>query len=269
MYKLVQRNQMKDEKVAHAVDALSETSTTCSSDDEVQALETLLWVSELKSEEESTRQFTVSIGRSCTQQRFGLTFSAKEDGRIFIAEDAKQLGIFKGDLLLSINGCKDLTHEKCKLILSSALIIDLCLLRIDYDAHRGGRHVHWPIDKQSKWSTIHGMRCIELLAASLPVREGAEDEFTLRVSRASLNQKFGLSFRSVNNDVSGKNLTSEIYCAEDLPHLGLKNDDQILGLNGRRILNFAEFQRCLDACMSIELLVKRKSNVPSKKTSLL
>lgn len=113
------------------------------------------------------------------------------------------------------------------------------------------------------------MKCIDLLAASPPVREGAEDDFTLRISRASRNQRFGLSFRSVNSDVSGKSLTSEIYCAEDLPHLGLKQHDQILSLNGRRILTFSEFQRCLDACMSIELFVKRKSNVQSKKVSLL
>jgi hypothetical protein len=270
------KSRIKDEQLAQAyseVDALSDTSTTCSSEDDVQQLEPLLWVSEPRFEGESRRHFTVSMGRCNKQQRFGITFEAKEDGRIVIAEDAAHLGIAKGDMVLSINGrphwdcrgtwhsaseCKNLTHEKCKRILNSALRVDLSLLRVEYDAYCNAKHFHWPISKQAKWSNRDGIRCVNLLAASPMMPDQALGSFTLKISRATHEQKFGLCFRSVNSDINRKNLTSEIYIAEDAPQLGLKQGDRILKLNGSRVLNFSEFQRSLDACMTVSLLLKRE-----------
>jgi len=277
MYRVIgkaHKESIKEEKplLTAECDNFSETSTACSSEDDIQELEPLLWVSEIKFAGESTRQFNVSIGRSSAHQRFGLTFVGKGDGRIVIAEDAMHLGIAKGDLLLSINGYKDLTQEKCSSILKSALRIDFSLLRIDHAAHCNAKHIHRPINKQTKRSHRHGMngmKCVDLLAASPAVPDGAQEHFTVRMSRASREQKFGLSFRSINNDVTGKNLSSEIYIAEDLPHLGLMQGDCILEVNGCRIRNCSDFQRSLDACLALNLVLKRQSDVPTKKTSLL
>eukprot|EP00746_Dinoflagellata_sp_MGD_P167492 gnl/MRDRNA2_/MRDRNA2_98161_c0_seq1.p1 gnl/MRDRNA2_/MRDRNA2_98161_c0~~gnl/MRDRNA2_/MRDRNA2_98161_c0_seq1.p1 ORF type:complete len:396 (+),score=78.93 gnl/MRDRNA2_/MRDRNA2_98161_c0_seq1:111-1298(+) len=262
------KNQIKDEQLTE-FDALSDTSTTCSSGDDVQQLEPLLWVSEPKFEGESTQHVAVSMGRCNKQLRFGITFEAKEDGRIVIADDAAHLGIAKGDMLLSISGgphwvcrgtwhaaseCKNLTHEKCKRILDSALRIDLTLLRVN------ARHFHWPISKQTKWSNREGIRCVNLLAASPLMPDEGLDSFTLKISRASHEQQIGLCFRSMKwrEISSGQSLTSEVYIAEDAPHLGLKQGDRILKLNGSRVLNFGEFEKSLHACMTVNLLVKRE-----------
>lgn len=246
-----------------STDDCSETSTTCSSQEEVRALQPLLWVSEGRFEGSTTRQFTLTIGRSSAHQRFGLVLKAKGDV-ISVAEDAMQFGVAQGDVVLSINGCHRLTEGKCRHILNNALKIDLSLLRVNFDAHsQNGKGFMSPIDQKSSWSYREGCRCIDLLAGSplqaLPA--GPQDHFTIQIHRASRHQKFGLNLTSVNKDVTGRNLTSEIYCTEDLPHLDLKMGDQVLSINGCTVRNVTECCSILDTCMNVELLVKRGCKV--------
>lgn len=251
-------------------DDVSEGSTACSSEDGATELEPLLWVSALRFEEHSTRQFAVTIGRSSTQQKFGLTCTAKNDGKIIIAEDAKQFGISKGDMILAISGCSgSLTVEKCMGILQSSLTVELSLLRIGHASHlnQGGKPLTWSIDRKSLWTTRGGVSCVDLLAVApqRPLPTGPENQFTVRISRATCCVKFGLNLRSVSTgDPNGFSLMSKIYCAEDLPHLGLKKDDQFVSLNGRAVTNVTEFRYMLDTCMGVELLVERQSKAPSE-----
>jgi hypothetical protein len=252
-----------------SVNDFSETSTACSSEDEAQALEPLLWVSEPRFEGPSTRlQFALTIGRSSCAQRFGLTLTAKRDGTIMIAEDAMQFGVAKGDVVLSINGCQALTVEECQRILNSALKIELSLLRADVDAQgrRQGKSWKWNISQKSSWTNRQGRKCIDLLAVSPQpcLSAGAEDQFTVRLNRASRDQKFGLNLTTVNSDATASNLTGGIYIAANLPHLRLKAGDQVLSLNGRMVGNVAEFRKSLDTCMNVELLVRRQSSASSE-----
>jgi hypothetical protein len=228
-------------------------------------LEPLLWVSEVRFDDSSTRQFAVTIGRSSVTQRFGILLHAQSDGKIVVAEDAQQFGIVKGDLLLGINGCsKSLTEEKCRSILNSALRIDLNLLRMHFDAHNN-QSKNLAIDNNSSWSDRYGYRCIDLLAAGAPQSLAAsENQFTVQMLRTSRHQKFGLDLRSVNSDATGRKVTCEIFCAEDMPHLGLEKDDQILSLNGTKG-EFSECRSILDTCMSIQLLVKRQHRTPNQR----
>lgn len=255
------------------MDDISEAST-CPSEDEAHALEPLLWVSELSFEGPSARQFTLTIGRSSTHQRFGLTFNATSDDRIVIAQDAWQFGIIKGDVVLGINGSHKLTVEKCQRILSCTLKIELSLLRIDFDEqlHRSkdtSKPLIWPIGQKSSWTTRQGRRCLDLLAVSpqQPLSDGPEDQlFTVGIRRATCNQKFGLNLRGiqnsnlkdVNGNATGKSSTSVIYCAENMPHLGLRVGDQVLSINGRKVCNVKQCCQILDASMRVELLVKRQ-----------
>jgi len=247
-------------------DDVSEGSTTCPSDGEGNELKPLLSVSEPRFEGPSTRHFFVMIGRSSTHQRFGLTFTSKSDGKIVIAEDAKQFGVAEGDVVLGINGrSTSLTVEKCMRILKSSLKIELSLLRIKHESQlKQGKPLTWLSSESSLWTTRQGVKCVDLLAVSQQqCLAEREDQFTVRISRATCHVKFGLNLRSVNSDRSGHSLTSQIYCAEDLPHLGLQKDDQIVSLNGRAVTNFTECQHILDTCMSVELLLERHSQESS------
>lgn len=256
-----------NEAPAAPKDDVSECSTTCPSDDEGNDLKPLLWVSEPRFEEGSTRQFVVMIGRSSTDQRFGLTFSAKSDGKIIVAEDAQQFGIAKGDVVLGINGrSQSLTVEYCMRVLKSSLKIELSLLRISHESQlKQGKPLTGPISQRSLRSNRQGVMCVDLLAVSpqQPLPSGLGDQFTVRISRATCHVKFGLNLRSVNSDPTGHCLTSAIYCAEDMPHLGLKKDDKIVSLNGRAVTNYTECQHLFDTSMSVELSLERRSEEPS------
>lgn len=250
-------------------DDVSTGSTTCSSDDDKEDQhETLLWVSAPRFERDTTRQFAVTIGRSSTKQRFGLTFTAKADAKIIIAEDAKQFGIVKGDVVLGINGCSQtLTVQKIMHVMKSSLKVELSLLRIAYEPQiNQGKSLTWPIDRESLWTTRQGVKCVELLTVSppRPLQGGPEDQFTIRLGRAVGNLKFGLDLRSVNTDPTGHDLTSKVYCAEDMPHLGLKKDDHILSVDGHAFTNCTECQHLLNTGMSVELLLQRHGKKASE-----
>jgi len=254
---------------AVAMDDVSEDSTTCFSNDKENQLEPLLWVSAPRFHGDTTRQFDVTIGRSSTKQRFGLTFKAEADGKIVIAADAKQFGVIEGDIVLGVNGySQSPTVEKFMRMMKSSLKIELSLLRI---AHVGqisqGKILTWPINRKSVWNTRQGVRCVDLLAVSPQQPCGPEDQFILTLSRATCHLKFGLDLRSVNVDPTGHDLTSKVYCAEDMLHLGLKKDDHILSINGHAITNVTECQHILDTSMSVELLLQRVSKKASEEPS--
>lgn len=255
-----------NEAPAAPKDDVSECSTTCPSDDEGNDLKPLLWVSEPRFEEGSTRQFVVMIGRSSTDQRFGLTFSAKSDGKIIVAEDTQQFGIAKGDVVLGINGrSQSLTVENCMRVLKSSLKIELSLLRISHESQlKQGKPLAGQISQRSLRSNTvrQGVKCMDLLAGSPQQPLPSGDQFSVRISRATCHVKFGLNLRSVNSDPTGHCLTSAIYCAEDMPHLGLKKDDKIVSLNGRAVSNLTECQHLFDTSMSVELLLERRSEEP-------
>jgi len=252
-----------------SVDDVSQTSTNCSSDDVVNQRKALLWVSEPRFEGDTTRQFALTIGRSSIKQRLGLSFAAKEYGKMIIAEDAKQFGLVKGDVVLGINGCsKSLTVENTMRILNSSLQIELSVLRIAHESQIQGKPLTWHVDRkmsEGPWSTRQGVRCVDLLAVSpqQPLPAGPEDQFTITLCRATCHMKFGLELRSVSIDPTGHSLTSKVYCAENMPHLGLKKDDQILSINGHSFTNFTECQHLLDAGMGVELLLKRNGKKAS------
>jgi len=266
---LVKEQQTKAQ--AASGNDVSMGSTTCSSDDDKENQhETLLWVSAPRYEGDTTRQFAVTIGRSSTKQRFGLTFTADWDDKIIIAEDAKHFGIGKGDVVLGINGCSRLTVQKVMQIMKSSLKIELRLLRIAYERQIDqGKSLAWASDRKSLWTTRQGVSCVDLLTVSpvRPLPAGPDDQFTIRLSRAMGNLKFGLDLRSVNVDPTGHNLTSKVYCAEDMPHLGLKKDDHILSVDGNAFTNVTECQHLLNTGMSVELLVERHGKRASQETS--
>jgi hypothetical protein len=250
-----------------AMDDISEISTTCSSEDQSQELEPLLWVSQLRLEAASTRQFALTIGRSSTRQQFGLAFKVKSDGKIIIAEDALHYGILKGDVVIGINGSQALTPEQCQCIVRSALEIEVSLLsnlalttNSDGQLDRAGKPLTYSIDGKSLWTTRRGLRCIDLLAVSsqYSVSDRPNGQFNVRISRASCHLKFGLKLTSLGSAI-GNDSASAIFCAEDLPHLGLREGDQVLSLNGVKVCDFTGCRKILDSCMSIELLVRRHS----------
>merc|ERR1719311_925827 len=143
--------------------------------------------------------------------------------------------------------------------MKSSLKVELSLLRVAYQSQiNQGKPLTWPIDRKSVWTTRQGVRCIDLLAVSpqqsLPA--GPEDQFTITLCRATCHMKFGLELRSVSIDPTGHSLTSKVYCAENMPHLGLKKDDQILSVDGHEFTNFTECQHLLNIGMSVELLLK-------------
>eukprot|EP00746_Dinoflagellata_sp_MGD_P156076 gnl/MRDRNA2_/MRDRNA2_85689_c0_seq1.p1 gnl/MRDRNA2_/MRDRNA2_85689_c0~~gnl/MRDRNA2_/MRDRNA2_85689_c0_seq1.p1 ORF type:complete len:400 (-),score=93.99 gnl/MRDRNA2_/MRDRNA2_85689_c0_seq1:178-1377(-) len=262
------KEQQNKTQAAPRDDVRTGSTTWSSDDDKDNQHETLLWVSAPTFAADTTRQFTMTIGRSSTKQRFGLTFTAKVDGKIIVAEDAKQFGIVKGDVVLGINGCSQmLTVEKVMHVMKHSLKIELSLLRIAYQPQSDqGKSLNWLIDQKSSWTTRQGVRCVDLLTVSSPrpLPEGPEDQFTIRLSRAIGNLKFGLDLRSVNTDPTGYNLTSKVYCAEDMPHLGLKKDDHILSVDGHEFRNVTECQHLLNTGMSVELLVKRHGESASE-----
>jgi len=243
----------------------------CPSDRKGKQPEPLLWVSAPMFRGDTTRQFAVTIGRSSIKQRFGLTFTATAAGKVVIAEDAKQFGIIKGDVVLGINDrSHSLTADKIMRVMKSSLKIELSLLRVAHSSQIDyGKPLTWPIDRKSVWSTREGVRCVDLLAVSpqQPSPAGPEDQFTVTLIRATCYLKFGLDLRSDNIDRTGHDLGSKVYCAKDMPHLGLKKDDHILSINGRAITNMTECQHVLDTSMSVELLLKRLGKKASEESS--
>jgi len=244
-------------------DTISEASTTCTVEDEAHALQPLLWVSELSFSGAKADEFALTIGRSCRKQRFGLTFHAHDiTGEIVIAEDAMQFGILKGDVVLSINGVHELTVERFQRILHSSLYIELSLRRADFDKKT---YCAEALAGQLDWKTLsttrHGCKCIDLLSVSPqePVSDGRGNRFTITISRATRNQKFGLNLNSIKcHTVDGK---TEIYCAEDAKHLGLRDGDQILRLNDCTVSSVDDCQEILDKRLSVEVLVERQSKI--------
>lgn len=273
-YHQLQKNKEQDD--------ISETSTNCSSEeeDESQALQPLLWVSELSFSGTYADEFALTIGRSSYKQRFGITFHVHSNGDLVIAEDAMQFGILKGDIVLGINGTRDSnsigilqnkkqngaqapTVENCQRILHSSLQVELNLCRTNFDAKTyQGEALAGLIDWKTLSTSRHGFRCVDLLSVGpqQPVSGGPGNQFTVRISRVTRNQKFGLQFRSIKCR-SGK---TEIYCVEDQKHLGLRDGDQILSLNGCTVRSVNQCSEILDECMSVELHIERQSKILDK-----
>lgn len=104
------------------------------------------------------------------------------------------------------------------------------------------------VPASSLMSEERGLR--PLLKASPPMPVGSYvGRYRVRIWRASARQTFGINFKVSENIIT---------IGEDLPHLGLRQHDELVSVNGRKAVHVDECRRLLGESLSIDMVLQHR-----------
>lgn len=239
-------------------------------------------------------RYCVRIKRASLRQPFGLTFQATEganDSRhgasnsITIAEDLPHLGVRKWDELVRVNQRTPKSVDECRKILAESALLDLVLQHRepgDSDVAAESAEVVAPVAFSPRGPPVApsmfscwaqpipeqpeefkpDMKQPELPFRTLlsttriAVLDESRGEFNLILQRASLKQRFGISFTAEH--IGRRRQQPAIVIAEEMPHVGLCHGDRLVSINGIPPASGTECRRVLERSMAISLHLRRQ-----------
>lgn len=203
-------------------------------------------------------RYSVQLRRASLMQAFGVTFN-EQAGTITVAENLPHMGICKSDAVVMINRTTPRTLKECVEIMGNAMSVIIILQRsADEDLELAAVESHpccsSPILLACGIVAPKPDRVCLSLTRAIITDEG-RGEFRLSLHRASLSQRFGLSFTAEHP--RGSNARPVIAIKEDMPHIGLDSGDRLVSINGVAPRSVSECCTILEKSMTVSLVLRR------------
>lgn len=201
-------------------------------------------------------RYSVQLRRASLMQTFGVTFT-EQAGTITVAENLPHMGICKSDAVVMINRTTPRTLKECVNIMGNAMSVIIILQRSadkDLELAAGESYLCSPALLACGIVAPEPDRVCLSLTPSIITDEG-RGEFRLSLRRASLSQRFGLSFTAEHP--RGSNAKPMIAIKEEMPHIGLDSGDRLVSINGVAPRSVSECCTILEKSMTVSLVLRR------------
>jgi len=208
-------------------------------------------------------RYCLHLWRASKHQRFGIDFTVVErrgdvPGCIEVAGECKHLGLVETDKLLKVNGVKPKSSADCAKALGQETSVVLLLQQRGSEAEfEEGRRCCQCCQccrTEGMGGPPETLR-VMLSLARLAITDLRAGKFVVTLSRASLQQPFGVPFSTMMQGGS-----TAVVIQQDMPHIGLCEGDLVLSINGEPTATGQGMQRCkriLKSSMDLTLRLKR------------